>query len=213
MSECLLWMFWTATRAPNSLGLRKTSSLAYSMHACVSLRSEALPLVVEECRGALEGLGAEVAAVRPLVVVAALMVGQSGRPFEALSTIQALERVFGVLGHRRDDGRRGGRHHLHAGEHHLAGRLLLRPLAVLFDIFTGSQQRGERGQRRRRLSRQQLCLDHQRGHRIGHLHEAKGARRVRVVLVNVHNQAPSFLSLGSFQVDLLQLVLRYTLHM
>ena len=35
----------------------------------------ASPLVVEQRRGTLEGLWAEVAAVGPLVVVAALMVG------------------------------------------------------------------------------------------------------------------------------------------
>ena len=57
-----------------------------------------VPLVVEQSRGALEGLGAEVAAVGSLVVVAPLVVRQPGGPPEALTTVQTLERMIGLLG-------------------------------------------------------------------------------------------------------------------
>lgn len=57
-----------------------------------------VPLMVEQSGGALEGLGAEVAAVGSLIVVAPLVVGESGRPPKALSTVQTLERMVRLLG-------------------------------------------------------------------------------------------------------------------
>lgn len=57
--------------------------------------------MVEQSRGAFKGLGAEVAAVRPLIVVTPLVVGQPGRPPETLPTVHTLEgmvRLLGLLG-------------------------------------------------------------------------------------------------------------------
>lgn len=57
--------------------------------------------MVEQSGGALEGLGTEVAAIGSLVVVAPLVVGEPGRPPEALATVQTPEgmvRLLGLLG-------------------------------------------------------------------------------------------------------------------
>lgn len=53
---------------------RITKNISHSRLWCC----KCIPLVVEESRGALEGLGAEVAAVRSLIVVAPLVVSEPG---------------------------------------------------------------------------------------------------------------------------------------
>lgn len=58
---------------------------------------QCIPLVVQESRGTLEGLGAEVAAVRSLIVVAPLVVGEPGRPPEALAAVHTLEWMIRLL--------------------------------------------------------------------------------------------------------------------
>lgn len=57
-----------------------------------------IPLMIEQSRGALKGLGTEVTAVRSLIVVAPLVVGQPGRPSEALPTVHTLEGMIRLLG-------------------------------------------------------------------------------------------------------------------
>lgn len=47
--------------------------------------------MIEQSRRTLEGLGAQVAAVGSLIVVAPLVVGEPGRPPEAFATVQTLE--------------------------------------------------------------------------------------------------------------------------
>lgn len=88
------------------------NSIAISMvHKCYKTLLLWVPLVVEQSRGALEGLGAKVAAVWSLIVVAPLVVGQPGRPSEALPTVHTLEGMVRLVGllcwawHRR-------RHHV-----------------------------------------------------------------------------------------------------
>lgn len=53
--------------------------------------------MVEESRGPLEGLGAEVTAVRSLIVVAPLVVREPGRPPEALAAVHTLEGMVRLL--------------------------------------------------------------------------------------------------------------------
>lgn len=57
--------------------------------------------MVQQSRGAFEGLGTEVAAVGSLIVVTPLVVGEPGRPPKALATVHTLEgmiRMLRVLG-------------------------------------------------------------------------------------------------------------------
>lgn len=73
------------------------SFLSVTLIRMVNAIISEVPLVVEQSRGAFEGLGAEVAAVWSLIVVAPLVVGQPGRPPEALATVHTLEGMVRLL--------------------------------------------------------------------------------------------------------------------
>ena len=114
--------------------------------------------MVEQCGGALEGLGTEVAAVGPLIVVAALVVRQPGRPAEALAADQTFEgmvRLLLVLGRHRHRRRRHHlQNHLLAALHHLLLPLHELPwLTLVLAVLPRAQQGWEGRQRGGGLAR------------------------------------------------------------
>lgn len=123
-----------------------------------------VPLVVEQSRGALEGLGAEGAAVWSLIVVAPLVVCQPGRPPEALPTVHALEgvvRLLGLLGRARHRRRHHVQNHLYPALHFpLVSLHQLPSVPVVLAILSRAKNGWEGREGGGGLRWQEFSLDH-----------------------------------------------------